>query len=853
MKSWEIRRQYLDYFIKNGHKEIPSSSLIPYGDATLLLTTAGMVQFKPYFLGEGTPPAARMTSCQKCFRTTDIDSVGDASHLTFFEMLGNFSIGNYFKKEAITYAWDFITNVMSIPQEKLWITVYLDDEEAIEYWQVLGVPASRIVRCGAKDNFWGPAGDSGPCGPCSEIHYDYGIDKGCGLPSCSPSCSCHRFCEIWNLVFIQYDQLKNGTRLPLKAPSIDTGMGLERITAVMQGKDTVYDTDIFSDVIDLVCQITGKKYHQNEKDDINIRIMAEHGRSVTFLVTDGVLPSNEGRGYVLKRMLRRAALVDTHFGLKKPFLGEIIDLIIKKMGNVYTELKERASFVKEVIRKEEEKFAETLTIGLELLSNIMQNSAVDKIINGQDAFKLYDTYGFPAELTAEIAAEKGFVLDYDGFKKEMEVQKQKSKKSSKFQNSDLALKSTLGQHKTTFTGYYNFGQEQAIALVLTDGQEKLQALGEGQNGAIILDKTPFYGEMGGQVGDSGYIISKTGKFYVHAARHLGDSVLHEGEVLEGSITCSDTVTVEIDKELRYATQRNHTATHLLHSALHKILGEHVQQRGSVVDPYRLRFDFSHLSALTAKEIAKINALVNEYIMSATPISAEEMSYSEAIATGATALFGEKYGEKVRVVQASDISAEFCGGCHVQNTGQVGLFNIVSESSVASGVRRIEAVTGFNTLAYHDEQEKNLKQELEKTKELLNEKEKEFKKFIGNTAQNQAQDLASQAKEINGIKAVITQVDDYEIEVLREMADTIKVALENGVVFLASIHDSKPLFVATVSDNLIQNKGLKAGDLVKAAAIASGGGGGGRAQMATGGGLDATKLPQILEAVIAALK
>jgi len=853
MKSWEIRRKYLDYFIKNGHKEIPSSSLIPHGDATLLLTTAGMVQFKSYFLGEGAPPSTRMTSCQKCFRTTDIDSVGDASHLTFFEMLGNFSIGDYFKKEAINYAWDFITNIMGIPQEKLWITVYLNDDEAIECWQTLGVPANRIVRCDAKDNFWGPAGDSGPCGPCSEIHYDYGEDRGCHSPDCSPSCSCHRFCEIWNLVFVQYDQLQDGTRVLLKAPSIDTGMGLERITAVMQGKNTVYDTDIFSDVIDLVCQIIGKKYRLNEKDDVSIRVIAEHGRGITFLITDGVLPSNDGRGYVLKRMLRRAALVGTRLGLKKPFLGQITDLIVKKMSDVYPELKERQTFVKEVIHKEEEKFAETLATGLDILGNIMQNSATDKLISGQEAFKLYDTYGFPAELTAEIAAEKGFILDYDGFKKEMESQKQKSKKCSNFQNSDLALKSMVGNHKTTFAGHNTFCQEQSAVLVLTDGREKLQALGEGQHGAIILDKTPFYGEMGGQVGDSGYIISKTGKFRVHAARHLGDGVLHEGEMLEGSITTGDTINAEIDKELRYAIQRNHTATHLLHSALRKILGEHVQQRGSVVDPCRLRFDFSHLNALTAKEIVQINTLVNEYIMSTAPVSAEEMNYNEAIATGAVALFDEKYGEKVRVVQVLDISSEFCGGCHVKNTGQIGSFNIISEGSVASGVRRIEAVTGFNTIAYHDGQVKEFKQELEKTKEILSEKEKELKRFISDTAQNQAQNLASQSKEINGFKAVIAQVGSYDIEVLREMADIVKAELKEGVVFLASVHSGKPLFVAAVSDNLIQNKGLKAGDLVKSAATASGGGGGGRAQMATGGGLDAARLPQALEAVIATLK
>ena len=852
MNSEQIRRKYIDYFISKGHKELPSSSLIPHGDATLLLTTAGMVQFKPYFLGEGTPPARRLTTCQKCFRTTDIDSVGDATHLTFFEMLGNFSIGDYFKKEAISFAWEFVTEELKLPEEKLYVTVYLDDDEAVKCWQELGVPDERIVRCDAKDNFWGPAGDSGPCGPCSEIHYDYGTDHGCQQPNCSPSCPCQRFCEIWNLVFVQYDQQKDGTRVALKAPSIDTGMGLERVSAVIQGKKTVYDTDIFSELLPLVCQIIGKNYRVNEVDDHFIRIITEHGRAVTFLVTDGVLPSNEGRGYVLKRMLRRAALVGHRLGVKKPFLGRIVDCVVKKLGAVYPELKERQAFVKEVIVREEERFSETLANGLSVLREIVQHS-VDKKIDGFDAFKLYDTYGFPAELSAEVAAEQGFTLDYEGFNREMAIQKEKSKKGAKFHNADLALKGALGNHRTSYSGQAVLKETGAKILVLTDGQEKVEFLAESQSGGVIIDKTSFYGEMGGQIGDSGYIRSKTGLFRVFNARHFGDAILHEGEMIEGSFTEGDIVNTEVDLPAREATERNHTATHILHSALRHLLGEHIQQRGSMVDSFRLRFDFSHLTALTETELKNITELVNTYIMSATPVTATETPYKDALKAGVVALFGEKYGDLVRVVQMNSISSELCGGCHVNNSGQIGSFEIISESSIAGGVRRIEAVTGFNTLRWRAQNEAGLVEALNKAEAVVAEKDRELKKALGANAQAEAKRLTSSAIEANGIKNVVAQINDYEIDIMRDMADTIKAGLGECVVFLSSLHNSKPLFVASVSDGLIRDRGLKAGELVKVATLVCGGGGGGRAQMATGGGQDGDKLPAALDAVRALIR
>ena len=847
LSSEQIRRKFLDYFIRQGHKELPSSSLIPHGDPTLLLTTAGMVQFKPYFLGEGTPPAKRLTTCQKCFRTTDIDSVGDSSHLTFFEMLGNFSIGEYFKKEAIGFAWEFVTKELKLPSEKLWITVYLDDQEAENYWQELGVPGNRIVRCGAKDNFWGPAGDSGPCGPCSEIHFDYGSDQGCQSVNCGPSCSCKRFCEIGNLVFVQYDQLRDGTRLPLKAPSIDTGMGLERVVAVMQGKRTVYDTDIFTDLINRVGSIIGKNYRVNDVDDHCMRILAEHGRAVTFLITDGVLPSNEGRGYVLKRMLRRAALVGHRYGVKKPFLGQLSDMVIDKLGQIYPELRERRTFVKEIIAREEARFSETLVIGLNLLKEIMARSP-NKVIGGLDAFKLYDTFGFPAELSAEVAAEQGFRLDFDGFHQEMARQKAQSKQNAKFQNTDLVLKKVLGTHHTAYSGQSVLREEVATILALTDGIEKMDSLAEGQSGAVILDKTPFYAEMGGQVGDTGFLKSKTGLFKVYQTRYLGDAILHQGEIIEGSFNLNQTVSAKVDILAREAIERNHTATHILHSALRQILGEHVEQKGSMVDNQKLRFDFSHLAPLNPEELKNITDLVNAHIMSATPVQPVEMPYDQALKMGALALFGEKYGDRVRVVQIPNISNELCGGCHVKNSGQIGSLEIMSESSIAGGIRRIEATTGFNVLRWRKQNEAELKEALNKTQSALSEKDRELRKILSANAQNVANSLIAQAVQYDGFKAVVAIVNDFGIEALRRMTDTIKASLGNSVIFLASVHEGKPLFVAAVADSVIQNRSIKAGDLVKQAATICGGGGGGRAQMATGGGDNAEKIEEALEAI-----
>jgi len=867
----EIRAKFLAYFEERGHKVIPSSSLIPHGDPTLLLTTAGMVQLKPYFMGQAKPPHTRLASCQKCFRTTDIESVGDASHLTFFEMLGNFSVGDYFKAEAVAFAWEFITVRLGIPKERLWTTVYLDDDEAMQLWRKMGVPAERIVRLGEEDNFWGPAGDSGPCGPCSEIHYDFGEAAGCGKPDCNPSCKCGRFCEIWNLVFMQYNQDKQGNRTPLPKPNIDTGMGLERVTAVMQGKNTVYLTDIFQPLLKRASEITGKKYGANAEDDRSMRVVAEHGRAVAFLIADGVLPSNEGRGYVLRRLLRRGVLFGRRLGLDKPFLVDMAAATIEQMGKVYLELVKRRAFILDVVRSEEERFEETLSTGLDLLDEIMarEETKVRMRITGEAAFKLYDTYGFPVEITREIASSRGFEVDIEGFEREMDKQREKARSAHKFGGGEKGGAKFTGEFEPTrFTGYAGLKESTRVAGIIV-ANEGVNEIATDQKAGIVLEDTPFYAEMGGQVGDTGQIKAEGGLFTVTNTIKLGaHTTLHQGYVAEGSFAVGDAVIAEVDPARRADIARNHTATHLLHYALRQVLGEHVQQRGSLVEPLRLRFDFSHLAPLAAEEIDKIQDIVNAEVRHNHPVYDKQMSYKEAVVSGAIALFDEKYGDVVRVLSIGRpaISTELCGGTHVAATGEIGIFQIVSEASVGSGLRRIEAVTGreamriavasINTLQslgkLLDSAPEGV---MQKVQALLASRDAEIKRaeiMEREAALKDVSALLTHAVDVDGVKLLAVRVKPARPETVREVADALTNKLGSAVVVLGTVSDEKPYFVVSVTPDLTA-KGYHAGNLIRQVAAITGGGGGGKPGLAQGGGKDVSKLDEAISAVPGLLK
>jgi len=866
--SDELRAAFLSFFEEKGHKIVPSSSLIPRGDPTLLLTSAGMVQFKPYFLGEAIPPNRRLASCQKCFRTTDIESVGDSSHLTFFEMLGNFSVGDYFKQEAIDWAWEFVTRRLGLSPERLWITIFLDDEESFHYWQEVGVPEPRILRFGEEDNFWGPAGDSGPCGPCSEILYDFGEGVGCGKASCAPGCDCGRFSEIWNLVFTQYNQDKEGRRTLLPKPNIDTGMGLERTAAVVQGKTSVYETDLFVPLMERISELAGKNYGADGDTDNIMRIIAEHSRGIAFLIGDGVIPSNEGPGYVLRRLLRRAAFFSEALGVGIPFVVETAKTTIEHMGHVYPELVQRQDFIIKAIEDEETRFRETLRTGMQLLDGIMEEIASKKgnKISGKEAFKLYDTYGFPVELTSEIAASHSFSVDLDGFEQEMERQRERARAAQKF---EVTLKETVGAHaqlnvKTTpFVGYQNLKQKSVIVSLLIDGKsaEKIE---EGQEASLILETTPFYGEMGGQVGDAGEICGASGRFLVtDTARVPPDIVVHQGRVTEGSMTVGDEVEAVVDEERRLDIARNHTATHLLQFALRQVLGEHVQQRGSLVAPDRLRFDFSHLTAMTREELQEVQHVVNEKIRQNLTAYDEEVPYKKAIEEGAIALFDEKYGDVVRVEKIGEpaISAELCGGTHVASTGEIGFFHIIGESSIGAGLRRIEAVTGRGAEAFIDKHLSDLQKTAEYldtelsdvldkahslTTELKNERrqrlalERELSRKI-------AESLLSQVEVVNGVTVLSAKVPSSRLESLREMSDLLREQLKSGIIVLGSVYEDKPVFLAAVTPDLVA-RGYDAGKIVKQVAEVTGGGGGGKARLAQAGGKHKEKLDEALRLV-----
>jgi alanyl-tRNA synthetase len=866
MNSDEIRTAFLKFFEEKGHKVIPSSSLIPKDNPTLLLTTAGMVQIQPYFMGLAEPPSRRLASCQKCFRTTDIEEVGDPSHMTFFEMLGNFSVGDYFKKEAIAWGWEFVTERLRLPPEKLWITIYLDDEEAFKYWREIGIPENKIIRCGEEDNFWGPPGSSGPCGPCSEIHFDFGLEKGCGKADCKPNCECGRFVEFWNLVFTQYFQDEQGKRTPLPRPNIDTGMGLERLTTIINGKTTAYDTDIFKPLLDRVSELTGRKYGTDENDDNAIRIVAEHGRALAFLIADGVLPDNEGRGYVLRRLLRRATMYGLRLGLDKPFLSEIAKVAVKKLNHVYPELKQRQEFINKVILSEETRFSETLVTGIELIDGILEKSKENnkKIISGADAFKLYDTYGFPVELTAEIVTKSGFSVDMAGFEKEMEKQRERARASHKF---DVAAKTggdvKLDVNATEFVGYTCLDRKAKVVKILVDGKE-VNEVKEGQSAGIILDTTPFYGEMGGQLGDMGEIKGGKGSFKVTDTVHAQPGItLHKGSIASGALTVGDEVKAIVDTERRRDIARNHTATHLLQAALRAVLGEHIQQRGSMVAPDRLRFDFSHLSAVTREELKSVQHIVNEKVRQDLKVYDEETEYKKAVAAGAIALFDEKYGDTVRVMKIGEpaVSMELCGGTHVNATGEIGYFHILSEGSVGAGIRRIEAVTGREAEKFIEHRFASLEDIAlllettpEKTQEKINRLKEDYETLQRNylslermSARLEAVKLEEALETVKGIKIISGKLPTDNQQILREMADFLTDRLGSGVVVLGAVIGDRPLFIAAVTSDLVA-KGYNAGDIIRQVSNVTGGGGGGKANFAQAGGKDKNKLDEALRLV-----
>lgn len=862
MNSDELRSLFLKFFEEKGHKVIASSSLIPKDNPTLLLTTAGVVQIQPFFLGQAVPPATRIVSCQKCFRTTDIESVGDATHMTFFEMLGNFSVGDYFKQEAITWAWEFYTERLHLDPEKLWITIFLDDEEAHDYWRAIGIPEEKIIRCGKEDNYWGPAGSTGPCGPCSEIHFDLGSELACG-PDCRPNDGCGRFVEIWNLVFTQFFQDETGRRSPLPRPNIDTGAGLERNLTAINGKRSAYDTDLFAPLLEKVAELTGKKYSANPDDDNAMRIVAEHGRALAFLIADGVLPDNEGRGYVLRRLLRRAALFGRRLGLDKPFLAEIAKVAVKKMGHIYPELKARQDFIVKLITQEEMRFEETLNTGLEIIDGLIKAQAGKKTkqIPGSDAFKLYDTYGFPIELTKEIVDRSGFTVDIDGFEKEMDKQRERARATHKF---DVTMKlggaEKLDVAATEFVGYTCLDQKAKVLKILVDGQE-VKDIKAGQAAGIILDTTPFYGEMGGQVGDTGVLKSKTGEFSVNDTVHLSPEItIHNGKLSTGSLTAGVEVQALVDIERRRDIQRNHTATHLLQAALKKVLGEHIQQRGSLVAPEHLRFDFSHLAAMKPEEIKEVQRIVNQKIRENHQVNAAETEYKKAVAGGAIALFDEKYGDVVRVMRIGEpvVSMELCGGTHINATGEIGYFHILSESSIGAGIRRIEAVTGRGAetfiekrLAGLDEIARSLEATVENVDEkiaiVLADAEAVKKRALSlerELAKNEADSLLEKVEVIKGVKVIATKIESDNQTVLREMADFLRDKLQSGIVVLGAVSGDRPIFIATVTPDLVE-KGYNAGNIIKQVSQVAGGGGGGKANFAQAGGKDKNKLDEAL--------
>ena len=862
-----IRQTFLEFFQSKGHTLMPSASLVPAGDPTLLFTSAGMVPFKPYFMGEATPPARRLTSCQKSFRTSDVDEVGDHKHLTFFEMLGNFSIGDYFKKDAIAWAWEFVTENMKLAPERLYITIYLDDEEAFGYWtEDIGVPSERIYRYGDKDNWWGPAGKEGPCGPCSEIHYDGGIERGCGTPDCHPNHDCERFVELWNLVFMQFYQDTEGNRTPLPAPSIDTGLGLERAAAILQGVHSPYETDLFLPIMRRVSELSGKEYGRDQDTDYALRVVAEHGRAAAFLIADGVVPGNEGRGYVVRRIIRRAIRYGRRIGLEEPFLTRVAEAAIQRFEAAYPELSANRDHVVRVVGVEEERFAETFERGLGIMEEILASGRAKSQIPGDAAFSLYDTYGFPVELTAEIAREHGLTVDMEGFQREMDAQRERARAAQSFTGAMEMLPTyeALGVGNVDFVGYERLAQESVVAAILVDGAPADHAA-KGQRVEVVLNQTPFYAEAGGQVGDAGVIAGPNGRVRVEDTQSpVAGLVVHMGTVEQGDISLGEPVDAQVDPLRRQDTARNHSGTHLLHAALRQVLGAHVHQAGSSVAPDRLRFDYSHVSPLSKEEVLEIQGLANRKVRDDLAVTTRSSTYAQAVQEGALAFFGDKYGDVVRIVEMSDgerFSMELCGGTHVRATGQVGPLFVVGESGIGSGMRRIEAVTGRAAERLFVEQSAMLESLSQKLETPLGDLEARLDSFMRDfdalrkqlgalerdRLKAEAQELLPAVQDVDGTKVLAARTSASSVEAMRDMGDLLKAHLSSGVIVLGAVHEGRPTIVAIVTPDLVA-RGLHAGNIAKEAAAVTEGGGGGRPEMAQAGGKRADKLDDALRLV-----
>ena len=856
----ELRRMYLEFFESKGHLAMKSFSLVPHNDNSLLLINAGMAPLKPYFTGQEIPPRRRVTTCQKCIRTGDIENVGKtARHLTFFEMLGNFSFGDYFKHEAIHWSWEFLTQVLGLEEDRLYPSIYGEDDEAFEIWnKEVGVPAEKITRfyrdpeTGECDNFWEHG--AGPCGPCSEIYYDRGEKYGCGKPDCKVGCDCDRFMEVWNNVFTQFEGDGKGGYTELAQKNIDTGMGLERLAVVMQDVDSVFDIDTMKAIRDKVCEMSGKKYQVDALDDVSIRLITDHIRSATFMISDGIMPSNEGRGYVLRRIIRRAARHGRMLGIDGIFMAKLAATVINESKDGYPELEEKKDFIFKVLSQEEEKFGKTIDQGLSILSDMEKQMEADgvKVLSGENAFKLYDTYGFPMDLTQEILEEKGFSVEEEGFKKAMEVQRttaRKARKVTNYMGADETVYESVDPSVTTeFVGYDSLNCKSKIT-VLTTETEIVEALSDGEVGTVIVEQTPFYATMGGQQGDKGIIRTAAGEFQVEdTIKLLGGKVGHVGKMISGMMKTGDEADLSVDAALRAKICKNHSATHLLQKALREVLGTHVEQAGSYQDGERTRFDFSHFAAMTPEELEKVEKIVNDKIAEAIPVRTDVMTVDEAKKTGAMALFGEKYGETVRVVSMGDFSKEFCGGTHVKNTSEIAAFKIISENGVAAGVRRIEALTGDNVFAYYRNLEKELLEAAKAAKatpatltEKIEHMQAEIKALTSENeslkskaAKEALGDVMDQIVEVKGVKLLASAVDGVDMNGLRDLGDQLKEQLGEGVIVLASSCEGKVNLIVMSTDAAMK-QGAHAGNLIKSIAGKVGGGGGGRPNMAQAGG------------------
>jgi alanine--tRNA ligase len=871
----ELRRMFLEFFEKKGHLKMNSFSLVPHNDNSLLIINSGMAPLKPYFTGQEIPPSTRVCTCQKCIRTGDIDNVGKtARHGTFFEMLGNFSFGDYFKEEAIPWAWEFLTETVGIPADRLYPSVYVDDNEAYEIWnKKMNIAPERIFKFGKEDNFWEHG--SGPCGPCTEIYFDRGEKYGCGKPTCTVGCDCDRYMEVWNVVFSQFNNDGKGHYTDLEQKNIDTGMGLERLAVAVQDVDSIFDVDTLLALRNKVCEIAVKKYKENEKNDVSIRVITDHIRSATFMISDGIMPSNEGRGYVLRRIIRRADRHGKLLGIDGAFLVDLAKAVIAGSKDGYPELAEKQDFILSVIEQEEEKFEKTINQGLEILDGIQKDMEANgvKTMSGEDAFKLYDTYGFPIDLTKEILEEKGMDIDEEAFKQAMKVQKdtaRNARKTTSYMGADATVYEQIDPAiNSEFIGYDKTEAEGKIVALVSvsseeDGEESTvsEALTDGMTGAVITDVTPFYATKGGQVGDVGVITLGDSVFEVKETIPVaGSKIAHIGKVVKGMFKVGDKVVLKVDGENRMATCRNHSATHLLQKALREVLGTHVEQSGSYQDAGRTRFDFSHFKAMTPEEIKAVERLVNDKIAESLPVDTKVMSIEDAKKSGAMALFGEKYGDEVRVVGMGEFSKEFCGGTHVKNTGMIGQFKIISESGVAAGIRRIEAITGHNVIKYYENLENTIAEAakiikaspdklVEKAKHLMEEikaLQSENESLKNKAAKEALGDVMDKVVEIGGVKVLSVEIPETDGNELRTLGDELKNKLGEGLIFLASAKDGKVNLVAMATDGAVK-AGVHAGNLIKTVAPIVGGGGGGRPNMAQAGGKLPDKIGQAVEAV-----